>query len=331
VPLKLKTSFSAVAVLLCCLASTLACMGQEAAAPDSVLRLGIAWQGESHMQDRTALGLAEVLEREAPQIQVEWHKELPSLANLDQAARHFQETKDAMILLRSTGATWLGDNPTTIPSFFGGCNNPVMLGAVPDLDQPGGMITGVTYILSHHDVLKAFKAVLPSMTTVLMIYQIDHPGGAIDRIGIREACEDLDIEFFEEGCRTHARRQDIIHRRRDSVSAIILINNGVVADFPAEAVAAAGDTPVLGYTRGIVEAGGLAALSADDEKLGRLLGHLVIKVLVEGKDPGSLRVRMDDQPMLHINMDTALRLKIQISQAVLKTADVIHDHEGPER
>lgn len=313
-----------------CLVMVSAALGQEPAARDTVLSLGVAWQGESHMQDRTAIGLAEVLAREAPQIQVEWRGELPTLTNLEQAALSFQETKDAMVLLRSTGATWLGENPPSIPSFFGGCNNPVILGAVSDMEHPGGMVTGVTYILNHYDVLKAFKAVLPEMTSVLMIYQIDHPGGAIDRIGVREACEELEIEFFEEGCRTHARRQDIIHRRRDSVSAIILINNGVVADFPTEAVAAAGDTPILGYTRSIVEAGGLAALSADDEKLGRKLGHLVIQVLVEGKDPGTLRVRTDDQPKLHINMDTALRLKIQVSQAVLKTADIFHDHEGPE-
>jgi len=304
---------------------------QEAAEPDTVLRLGIAWQGDSHMQDRTSEGLAEVLAREAPQIQVEWRKELPTLGNLEQTALGFQETKDAMILLRSTGATWLGNNPPTIPSFFGGCNDPVMLGAVTDMIEPGGMVTGVTYVLPHHEVLKAFKAVLPGMTSVLMIYQIDHPGGAIDRVGVREACEELEIIFFEEGCRTHARRQDIIHRHRDKVSAIILINNGVVADFPAEAVAAAGDTPILGYTRGIVEAGGLAALSADDEKLGRKLGQLVIQVLVEGEDPGTLAVQTDGQPKLHINMDTALRLKIQVSQAVLKTAEILHDHEGPER
>ena len=330
-PLKLKSCFSAMAILLCCLVTAEASPGQETTEPDTVLHLGIAWQGESHQQDRTAAGLAEVLAFEAPQIQVEWRKELPTLGNLEQAALGFQETKDAMILLRSTGATWLGNNPPTIPSFFGGCNDPVMLGAVTDMIEPGGMVTGVTYVLPHHDVLKAFKAVLPGMTSVLMIYQIDHPGGAIDRVGVRKACEDLEIEFFEEGCRTHARRQDIIHRRRDSVSAIILINNGVVADFPTEAVAAAGDTPLLGYTKSIVEAGGLAAVAADDRKLGRLLGELVIRVLVEGEDPGSLNVVMDEEPMLHINMDTALRLKIEVSQAVLKTADIIHDHEGPER
>jgi len=253
---------------------------------------------------------------------------LPTLKALNQTAIHFQETKDAMILLRSTGATYLGENPPVIPAFFGGCNDPVMLGAVTDMNRPGGLVTGVTYTLSHHDVLKAFKAVLPHLDSVLMIYQIDHPGGAIDRVGVRKACEDLEIEFHEEGCRTHSRRQDIIHRRKGTVSAIILINNGVVADFPAQAVAAAGDTPILGYTRSLVEAGGLAALSADDEKLGRYLGHMVIQVLLEGRDPGTLPVRTDDQPVLHINMDTALRLKVQVSQAVLKTANVLHDHEG---
>jgi putative ABC transport system substrate-binding protein len=304
----------------------LAVHGAAAEEPGSALRLGIAWQGESHMQDRTAAGLAEVLETEAPEIEIEWRRALPSLLALDQTAREFQTNKDAMVLLRSTGAAYLGHHPPTIPTFIGGCNNPVILGAVPDLEQPGGMITGVTYVLSHHDVIKTFKKVLP-LESVLMIYQIDHPGGAIDRVGVRAACEEFGIEFYEEGCRTHEYRQAIIRRNAGQVSAIILINNSVVADFPAEAVAAAGETPILGYTREIVAGGALAALAADDMKLGRYLGQSIIEVMVEGRDPGTINVRTDEKPILHLNMDTAVRLGVQVSQAVLKTAEIVRDPE----
>ena len=172
----------AAAVLAVCLALAPATARAQdhVAEPDTVLRLGIAWQGESHMQDRLATGLAEVLEQVAPQIEVEWRRELASQMALDQTAREFQSTKDAMVLMRSTGAMYLGNNPPTIPAFIGGCNNPVILGAVPDLEKPGGLVTGVTYYLSHHDVIKAFKAILPGLESILLIYQIDHPGGAID-------------------------------------------------------------------------------------------------------------------------------------------------------
>ena len=221
-----------------------------AAAVDStaVLRLGVAWQGESHMQDRLSAGLAEILELVAPRIEVEWRRELPSMMALDQTAREFQGTKDAMVLLRSTGATWLGQNPPSIPSFIGGCNDPVILGAVPDLEAPGGMITGVTYTLAHHDVLKAFKAILPGLESILLIYQIDHPGGTIDRVGVRAACAEFEIEYYEEGCRTHIGRQGIIRNWAGEVSAILLINNSVVADFPAmhaRFVDVAGSEPLL--------------------------------------------------------------------------------------
>jgi putative ABC transport system substrate-binding protein len=300
-----------------------------AEAPESVLRLGIAWQGESHMQDRLAAGLAEVLEIEAPHIEIEWRRALPSQLALDQTAREFQATKDAMVLLRSTGAVYLGRNPPTIPAFIGGCNNPVILGAVPDLERPGGLITGVTYYLSHHDVVKTFKKVLP-LESVLLIYQIDHPGGAIDRVGVRTACEESGIEYFEEGCRTHDYRQTLIRRYAGSVSAIILINNSVVADFPAEAVAAAGETPILGYTREIVVGGALAALAADDTKLGRYLGRSIIEVMIEGRDPGTIPVRTDEQPILYINIDTAVDLGIQVSQPVLKTARIVRGAEAED-
>ena len=178
-----------------------------------------------------------------------------------------------------------------------------------------------------HSVIKAFKAILPGLESILLIYQIDHPGGAIDRVGVKSACDEFEIEYHEEGCRTHARRQDIIRRRAGTVSAILLINNSVVADFPVEAVAAAGDTPLLGYTREIVEGGALAALAADDTKLGRFLGMSVIDVMVNGALTDTMRVRTDAHPILHINMDTAVRLGVQVPQAVLKTAEIVH---GPE-
>lgn len=310
-----------VCLILTCLAG-LPASAQESVPDERQPQLGIAWQGESHMQDRVTAGLAEVLATEAPEIEIEWRRALPSLLALDQAALDFQETKDAMILLRSTGASYLADHPPTIPAFIGGCNDPVFLGAVSNLEQPGGLITGVTYFLSHHDVIKTFAKVMP-LESILMIYQIDHPGGAIDRIRVRAACEDFGIEYHEEGCRTHDYRQAIIRRYAGTVSAILLINNSVVSDYPESAVAAAGDTPILGYTREIVEGGALAALAADDTKLGRILGQSVIKVLIEGENPGAIPVRTDDQPILFINMDSAVRLGIEVRQPVLKTAVII--------
>ena len=50
-------------------------------------------------------------------------------------------------------------------------------------------------------------------------------------------------------------------------------------------------------------------------------------LVVHGHCPNKNRIERDE---FHINIDTALRLNIQVSQSVLKTADIIHDDEGAE-
>ena len=53
----------------------------------------------------------------------------------------------------------------------------------------------------------------------------------------------------------------------------------------------------------------------------------VIDVMVNGALTDTMRVRTDDHPILHINMDTAVRLGVQVPQAVLKTAQIVHDDD----
>jgi putative ABC transport system substrate-binding protein len=43
-----------------------------------------------------------------------------------------------MVILRSNGAKWLGENLPSVPTFIGGCNNPVQLGSLKNMQAPEG-------------------------------------------------------------------------------------------------------------------------------------------------------------------------------------------------
>ena len=275
------------------------------------------------MQVVVSAALEQYLEEKAPYLDIEWRKAVPDAASLAQAAEDFQREKSAMVLLRSSGAEFLAKNPPSIPTFIGGCNHPVQLGAVDNLERPSGNITGVTYIIAHEPMLRSFKAVLKGLNSVVLLYQVDHPGGALDRKGTREACQVLGIQYHDQAVSSYEDRQEAVKRWKGQVSAIILVNNRLVRDRTADAVEAAGDTPILSYSARAVEDGALCGLAANDSKLGRMLGESIIDVLFRSKEIADVPAKTDPDPQLWVNLKTAKRLNITVPASVLKVANIV--------
>lgn len=291
--------------------------------PAERLTIGIAWVGESGMAKRVEKGLIETLSRKAPEIEVESKKALPNLKALDKTARRFQREKTAMILLRSTGAKYLGENPPSIPAFIGASNDPVLLGVIKDRHAPQGNVTGVTYALPQQTQLESFKQIYPNMQSLLLLFQKDHPGSRIDREGTRKASIKMGLAYQERGCRTLKEALNIISQMRSSADAVLLGNQGVLIDNALEITTAADTTPVFAYTRRPVYDGALAGMSANDVRLGRMLGESVIDVLIHGKAIKDVPIKTDPQPRIYVNIDTAERMGLQISYELLSRVEIV--------
>ncbi len=111
--------------------------------------IGVAWVGKSGMANRVLAGFEETIKKAGSDIKIEYKKELAGLDDLKATVEAWQKDKKGMVILRSNGAKWLGKNPPQVPTFIGGCNHPVQLGAVKSLDSPEGNITGVTYFIPY--------------------------------------------------------------------------------------------------------------------------------------------------------------------------------------
>lgn len=313
--IKYWSSFLVVTALSACLA--------VAPVMAEKLSIGIAWVGDSGMSKRVEKGLLETLSQKAPDIEVESIRALPNLRALDKTAKRFQKEKTAMIIMRSSGAKYLGENPPSIPAFVGACNDPVLLGVIRDRHAPQGNVTGVTYALSHQIQLESFKRIYPSMQSLLLLYEEDHPGSRIDRQGTRKACEKMGLNYQERGCRTLQDALNIIKQTRTRVDAIIIGNQGVLIDNALEITTAAGLTPVFAYTRHPVYDGALAGMSANDIRLGRMLGESVVDVLIKGKAIRDVPVKTDPIPRIYVNIDTADRMGLQISYDFLNAVEIV--------
>ena len=287
------------------------------------IEVGVAWEGKSGMTKRVMSGVTEYLEKNAPQIKLEIAPELEDTAALDKAVKSYEKSKKAMLVLRSNGVKYLKENPTSLPTFIGGCNDPKELGIINNVEAPEGNITGVTYALAAEVQFETFVAILPKMESIMLLVEKGHPGTVIDQQQIKAVCAKLKIKYNETICETKEQIVDAVKANSGKVSAFIIGNQAMVFDNTKDIVAAAGNVPALCSQSKPVSAGALCGFAADDVKLGKMLAAQLVEVVVNGKAVKDIPIGYDSKPQLFINVDTAEKLKIEIPFQVLKAAKVV--------
>ena len=291
--------------------------------PALAVEIGVAWAGKSGMTKRVVKGFEKGMAEKAPDIKIEYHRELDSMNSLAQLANKWDKEKDAMVLLRSNAAKWLAKTPPSIPTFIGGCNNPVQLGTVKNLDAPEGKITGVTYFLPLDQQFDIFKGIIPEMKSVLLLLEKGHPSSPIDQKDTRAITQKLGIEYHDAFCKSVDDLVSAVNRYKERVSAIIIGNAALVMDNTPAIVAAAGTTPVLSYSSKPVKMGALGGFAADDEKLGYMLAGSLVDVLKNHKAIKDEPVKVDPKPKFYLNAKTAEKIGIKIPYYIIEAATVI--------
>jgi len=289
----------------------------------SATEIGVAWAGKSGMSNRVASGFEKGMKDLAPDIKIEYQKELGTIDDLALVAKKWEKEKNGMVLIRSNAVKWLAKNSPAIPTFVGGCNNPTELGAIKNLQAPEGNITGVTYFLPVESQFEIFKAIIPGMKSVLLLLGKNNPSAVVDQAGTKAVCEKLGLAYHEKLCDTPEDAIAGVNEFKGKVSVIIIGNQALHIDNAENIVKAAGTTPVLSYSSKPVSAGALGGFVADDEKLGYMLAESVVAVLKNGNSIKEVPVKVDPDPKFYINARTAETLKIEIPFAILETATVI--------
>ena len=184
------------------------------------------WIGKSGMARRVYTGFMERLKARDPDIVCEIHSELPDEASAARVYNDFQDSKDAIVFLRSTGAKYMGQNPPKVPGFFGGCSHPEILGAVTDMATPDKNITGVTYFLPARMQLEVFKTIFPNLKSVGLLVEEGHPSSLIDQEETQKACHEMGIEYAHilEGKEVYP----IIFDSNDEVLSFPPVINGIL-------------------------------------------------------------------------------------------------------
>ncbi len=302
---------------------TLICSFGVGDAPAGEYKIGVTWQGKSGMAKRVFQGVRDVIETNAPEISIELRQALPNEQALHQVATRFQKEKTAMVILRSSGVAYLKKHPVSIPTFIGGCNDPVELGLVSNKDAPSGLITGVTYAVSYDMHFEMFKQLLPHLRSILLLTEDGHPGSLVDRKGTKAASKRFGLAYNEASCSTIEDAIEAVKRYSKSVDAIIIGNQALLFDNALDIIVAAKNTHVLSYTKRPVYDGALFALSVDDVKLGRMLGKSIIDVVIHKKSIETIPIKYDQHPKLYLNIDVVRKEGRQIPFDILYGAEIV--------
>jgi putative tryptophan/tyrosine transport system substrate-binding protein len=216
---------------------------------------------------------------------------------------------------------------TTIPVVFGIGIDPVGAGLVPNLNRPGGNVTGVTNMSTTLAAkrLELLHQIVPKATSIGVL--VDPTGAASDtqRTELQGAADVLGLQLvFLDGGNEQEIDRAFATLARQRTGALLLTDNPTL-NFRREqlvTLARFNAIPTMGVFRDFAEAGGLMSYAASLTDATRRVGIYVARIL-RGEKPGDLPVQLPTKFDLVINPKTAKALNIDVPSSLLAIADEV--------
>jgi len=241
---------------------------------------------------------------------------LPALAE-ELAAR-----KPALIVASIAATAAAAKAAPNVPVVQAQGGSPVNTGLAASLARPGGMVTGVTNIVTEvsEKYLEMLLAAAPKVKRIGFLADPASAGYAAHMKNARRAIEHYGVEArFAEVAKAEEIEPALARLAKEGVQGLVILPSAGL--FVAERrrivkLALAQRWPIIAGPSGFVEEGALLSYSADASALFRRSAYYVDRIL-KGAKPGDLPI---EQPMkfeLVLNMKTAKALGIKIPNSIL--------------
>ncbi len=288
-------------------------------------KVGVMWIGKSGMAKRVITGFDQGIKDKLDKLDVEYIFEIKSKDVALPIYQRYQKEKDAVIFLRSNGLKFMIEHPPEKPTFCGGCTNPKALGAIKNLDNPEGNLTGVTYFLPATKQMDVFKNIFPKLKSVGLLNEKGHPSSSIDQMGTENACKTYGIELHI--VEAVDKKEIVLGMSNlvDKVDIFIIGNQAMIIDNAKTIGVVAKNIPVCSYAeKPIKKNQALCGLTPDDVKLGRMLAESLISVLLEGKKISDVPVKTDTNPLFMVSIPIMNKMRLKIPDNIMQDAKKIN-------
>lgn len=212
---------------------------------------------------------------------------------------------------------------TTVPIVIASVADPVALGLVASLAQPGGNVTGLSLLGpdTAGKRLEILKEVVPALSRVAVLWNPANPGNTLILEEARVAARALGVKVQSLEARGPEDFQTAFKAARGAGGILPLGDPGHVLH-RAAIIGLAGRyrLPAMYPFRQFVEDGGLMYYGASLDDLYRRAATYVDKIL-KGRKPADLPVEQPTKFELVINLKTAKQIGLTIPPNVLARAD----------
>ncbi len=215
-----------------------------------------------------------------------------------------------------------------VPIVFSFIGDPVGLGLVQSLAQPGGNITGVTSLVPGALLAKNFeiaRELLPNARRLAILWTPTNE--AVRLLMTRElplaSHYNLQVDPIE--VRAREELPGAVEKAKALGVDVVFVTGDAIFQTPPNRVPelmAQARLPAIYAFRESVRAGGLIAYSSDFEWIARRHAHLVNRVL-RGTPPADVPVEQPAKYDLVINLKTAQALGLTVPPSLLSSADEV--------
>ena len=216
---------------------------------------------------------------------------------------------------------------STIPIVMASGSDPVAVGLVASLRQPGGNVTGMTSINSElaGKRLELLRTVAPRASRIAILWDERDPGSRLGADGTEAAAKTVGLTIHSVSVGSLSGLDAAFATAvRGRAGALIIVSTARLFSYRKRIaeLALKHRLPAVVGSREYVEAGGLASYGTDFPDLFRRAAVYVDKIL-KGAKPADLPVEQPTKFELVINLKTAKALGLTIPQSLLQRADEV--------
>jgi putative tryptophan/tyrosine transport system substrate-binding protein len=241
-------------------------------------------------------------------------------------AAEFVRLKVDVILTAGSAVPDAKQATSVIPIVFAAANDPLGTGLVASLARPGGNITGLS--IQSNDLagkrLQLLREVLPGLRRFAIMASVGYPAAVLEMDEVEATARKLGLEATRLEIRRAEDIASAIEAQKGRADALYVCPDPLVGanQIRMNAVALEARLPTMHVVREYIESGGLMSYGASFADMFRRAAGYVDKIL-RGAKPGDLPVEQPTKFELIINLKTAKMLGIEVSPALIATADEI--------
>lgn len=306
---------------------------KSAQGKNEVFKIGIAQIVEHPALDASREGFIDALKeggfKNGENIDIEFQSAQGDPATAQTIAASFVADKKDMILAIATPTAQAAFNTTKeIPVLITAVTDPIEAGLVKSWEKTETNVTGTSDMAPIEEQFKLLKELIPSSKKVGILFNTSEVNSEIQLKMAEKIAPKFNLQIEKAGVTNVNEIPQAMQSLLDKVDVIYVLTDNMVASAMPLIVneSMKKNIPIIGSEKGHVEAGALATEGIDYYKLGFQTGLMAIEV-INGKAPENMSIDTLKDTQLIINQNTADILKINISEELKKSAELIKGGE----